>query len=100
MASTAGRGTASSTAQPDAFRVDGTFVRPPRSRPHGVVHFLGGAFVGSAPDLTVGSAPVYFWRHRRAARMHEQPEKRSWNQPAAAGPLLLICAALKCSTRC
>ena len=27
---------------------------PPRGLPRGVVHFLGGAFVGSAPELTVG----------------------------------------------
>jgi len=35
------------------FRLDGSHVAGARGRPRGIVHFVGGAFAGANPQLTV-----------------------------------------------
>lgn len=43
---------ASPAMQQSAFRLQENWVLPPRGQSRGIIHFLGGAFVGSAPNLT------------------------------------------------
>lgn len=47
-----GAGGATQSAPLD-FQLNGSSVSGARGRPRGVVHFLGGAFAGATPQLTV-----------------------------------------------
>lgn len=43
------------------FRLDGSHVAGARGRPRGIVHFVGGAFAGANPQLTVRT--FFGWTH-------------------------------------
>lgn len=98
--------------QQSGFRVQRSWVLPPQGDPRGVVHFLGGAFVGSAPDLTVWRTALFCSMHvSRHGEDHNSgdcmtdcihaspasPVTRPWQLCDASPPHARHC---KCSTRC